>query len=35
MEREDAIDNISVAFGEWRDVIKRQAEAIGQLADDG
>ena len=34
MTREEAIDNLSVAFGEWRDVIKRQAEVIGQLADD-
>ncbi len=34
MTREEAIDNQSVAFGEWRDVIKRQAEAIGQMVDD-
>lgn len=34
MTREEAIDNLSVAFGECRDAIKRQAEAIGQMADD-
>lgn len=34
MTREEAIDNLSVAFGEWRDVIKRQAEAIERMADD-
>lgn len=34
MTREEAIDNLSVAFGEWKDVIRRQAEAIGQMADD-
>lgn len=34
MTREEAIDNLSVAFGEYRDVIRRQAEAIVQLADD-
>lgn len=34
MTREEAIDNLSVAFGEYRDVIRRQAEAIGQMADD-
>lgn len=34
MEREEAIDKLSVAFGECRDVIKRQAEAIGQMAGD-
>lgn len=34
MTREEAIDRLSVAFGEYRDAIKRQAEAIGQLADD-
>lgn len=34
MTREEAIDNLSVAFGEWRDVIRRQAEAIGQMAAD-
>lgn len=34
MTREEAIDRLSVAFGEWRDTIKRQAEAIGQMADD-
>lgn len=34
MTREEAIDNLSVAFGEWRDTIRRQAEAIGQMADD-
>ena len=34
MTREEAIDNLSVAFGECRDAIRRQAEAIGQMADD-
>ena len=34
MTREEAIDNLSVAFGECRDVIRRQAETIGQMADD-
>lgn len=41
MTREEAIDNLSVAFGEYKDVIRRQAEAIrrqaeaiGQMADD-
>lgn len=34
MTREEAIDNLSVAFGECRDAIRRQAEAIGQIADD-
>lgn len=34
MTREEAIDNLSVAFGEYRDVIRRQAEAIGRMADD-
>lgn len=34
MTREEAIDRLSVAFGECRDAIKRQAEAIGQMADD-
>lgn len=34
MTKEEAIDSLSVTFGECRDVIRRQAEAIGQLADD-
>lgn len=34
MTRDEAIDRLSVAFGEWRDVIRRQADAIGQLAND-
>lgn len=34
MEREEAIDSLSVAFGACRDAIRRQAEAIGQMADD-
>lgn len=34
MTREEAIDRLSVAFGECRDAIKRQAEAIGQMAGD-
>lgn len=34
MTREEAIDRLSVAFGEYRDVIRRQAEVIGRMADD-
>lgn len=34
MTREEAIDRLSVAFGECRDVIRRQAETIGRMADD-
>lgn len=34
MTREEAIDMLSVAFGEYRDAIRRQAEAIGRMADD-
>ena len=34
MTREEAIDRLSIAFGECRDAIRRQAEAIGQMADD-
>lgn len=34
MTREEAIDSLSVAFGEYRDVIRGQAEAIGRMADD-
>lgn len=34
MTKEEAIDSLSVAFGECRDTLRRQAEAIGQLADD-
>lgn len=34
MTREEAIDRLSVAFGECRDTIKRQAEEIGRMADD-
>lgn len=34
MTREEAIDNLSVAFGEWRDVIRRQAEAIKRMSED-
>ena len=34
MTREEAIDNLSVAFDECRDAIRQQAEAIGQMADD-
>lgn len=34
MTREEAIDRLSVAFGECRDAIRRQAEAIGRVADD-
>ena len=34
MAREEAIDRLSVAFGEFRDAIRRQAEAIERMADD-
>ena len=34
MTREEAIHNLSVAFGEFIDTIRRQAEAIGAMADD-
>lgn len=34
MTKEEAIDSLSVAFGECRDALRRQAEAIGQLTDD-
>lgn len=34
MTREEAINNLSVALGEFRDVIKQQAEAIERMADD-
>lgn len=34
MTREEAIDRLSVAFGEYRDVIRRQAEAIRQMSED-
>lgn len=34
MTREEAIDSLSVAFGECGDAIRRQAEAIKQMADD-
>lgn len=34
MTRDEAIDRLSVAFGECRDAIRRQAEAIGRMADD-
>ncbi len=34
MTRDEAIDNLSVAFGECRDVIKRQAEAIKRMSED-
>lgn len=34
MTRDEAIDRLSIAFGEYRDEIKRQAEAIGRMADD-
>lgn len=34
MTREEAIDNLSVAFGECRDTIKRQAEVIGRIGED-
>lgn len=34
MTKEEAIDRLSVAFGECRDAIRRQAEAIGRMADD-
>lgn len=34
MTREEAIDRLSVAFGECRDAIRRQAEAIGRMGED-
>lgn len=34
MTREEAIDRLSVVFGECRDVIRRQAELVGHIADD-
>ena len=34
MTREEAIDRLSVAFGECRDAIRRQAEAIGRIGED-
>lgn len=34
MNREEAIDRLSIAFGECRDAIRRQAEAIGRMAED-
>lgn len=34
MKREEAIDRLSVAFGECRDAIRRQGEAIGRMAED-
>lgn len=34
MMREEAIDRLSVAFGECHDAIRRQAEAIKQMSED-
>ena len=34
MTRDEAIDRLSIAFGEYRDAIRRQAEAIGRMCDD-
>lgn len=34
MTIEEAIDSLSVAFGECRDAIRQQAEAVGKMADD-
>lgn len=34
MTREEAIDRLSVAFGEYRDAIKWQAEAIKRMSED-
>lgn len=34
MTREEAIDNLSVAFGEHRDAIRRQADAIKRMSED-
>ena len=34
MTREEAIDNLSVAFDECRDAIRRQAEAIKRMSED-
>lgn len=34
MTREEAIDRLSVAFGECRDAIRRQAEATKRMLED-
>lgn len=34
MTREEAMDRLSVAFGELRDTIRRQAEAIRRMGED-
>ena len=34
MTREEAIDNLSVAFGECRDEIRRQEEVIKRMSED-
>lgn len=34
MTRDEAIDRLSIAFGECRDAIKRQAEAITRMSED-
>lgn len=34
MTREEAIDRLSIAFGEWRDAIRRQAEVIERIGED-
>lgn len=34
MTREEAIDRLSVVFGEYRDTIRRQAEAIKEMSED-
>lgn len=34
MTREEAIDNLSVAFDECRDAIRQQAEAIKRMSED-
>lgn len=34
MTREEAIDKLSVAFGEFRDAIRWQAEAIKRMSED-
>ncbi len=34
MDREEAIERLSIAFGEYIDAVRRQAEAIERMAED-
>lgn len=34
MTREEAINRLSIAFGEYRDVIRRKAEVIERIGED-